>query len=103
MALPVPTRFSGASRFSLRACTPIWVAIALCSCSINLGSLSSDPDNEAPKAAPGGASVAEALAATTRGQTLARSGKTEEALADFNKAISLDPNYGQAFANRGLI
>ena len=38
-----------------------------------------------------------------RGSVLAQAGKTEEALADFNKAISLDPNYGQAFANRGLI
>ena len=36
-----------------------------------------------------------------RGSVLAQAGKTEEALADFNKAISLDPNFGQAFANRG--
>src|SRR4030088_651535 len=102
MALPVPHRFSGASRFGLRACPPLLVAIALCGCSINLGSLSSDPDNEAPKAAPGGASVAEALAATTRGQTLARSGKTEAALAEFDKAIALDPHNAQALYSRGL-
>ena len=37
------------------------------------------------------------------GSVLAQAGKTEDALADFNKAISLDPNYGQAFANRGQI
>ena len=38
-----------------------------------------------------------------RGSALAQAGKNDEALADFNKAISLDPNYGQAFADRGQI
>jgi tetratricopeptide (TPR) repeat protein len=104
MALPLLNCFSGASRRSLRAFVPIvLVAIAFCGCSINLGSLSSEPDNEAPKAAPGGASVAEALAATTRGQTLARSGKTEEALTEFNKAMALDPHNAQALYSRGLL
>src|SRR5665647_50513 len=83
MALPYP--FSGASRLRLGRSVPIaLVAIALCGCSINLGSFSSEPENEAPKAAPGGASATEALAATTRGQALARSGKTEEALSEFD-------------------
>ena len=104
MALPVPTRFSGASRLGWRAPVTIMLAaITLCGCSINLGSLSSEPEKEAPKAAPAGASVAEALAATTRGEALLRSGKTEEALGEFDRAIELDPHNVQALYSRGLL
>src|SRR5271156_6865412 len=38
-----------------------------------------------------------------RGSVLAEAGQTEQALADFNKAISLDANYAQAYANRALL
>jgi Tfp pilus assembly protein PilF len=104
MALPVPTRFSGAPRLGWRAPVTIMLAaIALCGCSINLGSLSSEPEKEAPKAAPAGAGVAEALAATTRGEALLRSGKTEEALGEFDRAIELDPHNVQALYSRGLL
>jgi Tfp pilus assembly protein PilF len=104
MALPVSYRFSGASRRRAGASLlVVSVAISLCGCSINLGSLSSEPDNEAPRAAPGGTSLADALAATTRGQTLARSGKTEEALTEFNKALGFDPHNAQALYSRGLL
>ena len=39
----------------------------------------------------------------THGQVLAKSGKTEEALAEFNRAIELDPNNAQALYGRGLL
>src|SRR5260370_4101046 len=96
MAIPVPYAFSGASRLSLRASAPVLlVAIALCGCSFDLGSWSSAPDKETvPKAAP---------AATKRGQALVRSGKTEEARAEFDQAIALDPYNAQALYSRGLL
>src|ERR1700716_684178 len=105
MAIPVPYPFSGGSRLGPRASAPVvLVAVALCGCSFDLGSWSSAPDKgAASKAAPGGAEVSEAQAATTRGQTLARSGKTEDALAEFDHAITLDPHNAQALYNRGVL
>src|SRR6202022_2524733 len=104
MAIPVPHPFPGASRLGPRASAlATLLAVALCGCSINLGSLSPEPDQASPKAAPAGAGVGEAQAATTRGQALARSGKTEEALSEFDHAIALDPNNAQALYSRGLL
>jgi tetratricopeptide (TPR) repeat protein len=104
MAIPVLCFLSGTSRLCWRASALALLAITLCGCSFDLGSWSSAPDKEtAAKAAPGGAEVSEAQAATTRGQTLARSGKTEEALAEFDHAITLDPHNAQALYNRGVL
>ena len=105
MAIPVPYPFfrSFAARLACTARRSSSVAIVLCGCSINLGSLSPESDSEAPKAAPAAADVAEAQAHNMRGQALARSGKTEEALAEFNSAIELDPHNADALYNRGLL
>ena len=104
MAFPVPELFSGASRFGCRASLPMaLVAIALCGCSVNLGSLSPEPGYEAPKPAPAGTDVTEAQTCNLRGQALVRSGKNEEALAEFDHAIALDPHNADALYNRGLL
>jgi tetratricopeptide (TPR) repeat protein len=100
MAKPVPyLRY-------FRRLTPLplaLAAIALGACSINLGSLSPSGDDDAPKAAPTGASVADAQSHNIRGQALARSGKNEQALAEFDQAIAIDPNNADALYNRGLL
>jgi tetratricopeptide (TPR) repeat protein len=102
MTIPVSPSRSGASRFGWRASAPIvMVAVALCGCSINLGSLSPEPDNAAPKAAP--SSAGDAQTAATHAQALLRSGKSEEALAEFDRAIALDPYNAQALYGRGLL
>jgi len=95
MDIPVSPASSGALRLGPRAFAPlvVLIAIALCGCSINLGSLSPEPEAPPPKPAPTGTNVGDAQAATTRGQALARSGRSQEALAEFDKAITLDPHH----------
>jgi Tfp pilus assembly protein PilF len=102
MAIPVFYRLSGASRSGPRAAALV-ALVALCGCSINLGSLPSKPENEAPPPAPAGTSVSEAQATTAHGEALVRSGKAEEALAEFDKALALDPHNAEALYNRGLL
>src|SRR6204780_1910066 len=119
MTVPVP--FSGNLRHVPRASTVIALtaitsaAIALGGCSMTLGSLTNAPEpKEEPAQITSSANISSLgetiknnpdnpQAYNMRGSVLGEAGKTEEALADFNKAISLDPNYGQAFANRGLV
>jgi Tfp pilus assembly protein PilF len=105
MAEPVPNPFSGALRLTLRAAPVAMIAIAIGGCSINLGSLSSEHDTPAPppQAAPAASSVGEAQAVTTHGEALLRSGKTEDAQAEFDRAIALDPHNAEALYNRGLL
>jgi Tfp pilus assembly protein PilF len=105
MPFPVPSALSEAARLGPRASALVaLIAIALCGCSINLGSLSTEPEKEAaPKAAPTGMNAGDAQAATAHGQALARSGKIEEALAEFDKAITFDPHDADALYSRGLL
>jgi Tfp pilus assembly protein PilF len=105
MVLRVPQPLSGA--FRPGPCALVLIALSattFCGCSINLGSLSSEPDKEAPpKAAPAATAADDAQAHAVRGQALARSGKTEQALAEFDKAIAIDPHYADGLYSRGLL
>src|ERR1700704_1522338 len=116
MAISVLYRSSGARRFFPRACAPVaLIAVALCGCSINLGSLTTTSEQrEEPARLTSSSNIAsltetiknnpsDPQAYNMRGSVLAQAGKTEEALADFNKAVSLDTNFVQAFAHRGMI
>ena len=87
------------------------MGIALCGCSFDLGSLMPEKDKpqEAPKAAVApdsavsAANVAEAHTHTTNAQTLAKSGETQAALDEFNRAVALDPYNAQALYGRALL
>ena len=85
----------------------IVLTLSLGGCSFDLGSWG--PDKEKPQAVEqttgtiSGQSVTDAQGYATRGQALAKSGKTEEALAQFERALALDPYNVPALYGRGLI
>ena len=86
------------------------IGLTLCGCSFDLGSFSLGPDKEAapkPSATPtteiSAENVKDAQSYAVQGQALARSGKADEALAQFEKALALDPYNVQALNGRGLI
>lgn len=86
------------------------LAISFGGCSFDLGSFSLGPDKEATPKAPAtptaeisAANVKDAQDLAAQGQMLARSGKTDEAMAQFEKALALDPYNVQALYGRGLI
>src|SRR5437016_4813034 len=100
MAIVARYRFSTSSRDALRVAAPVaCIAVVLCGCSINLASLTPSADKEEPApliSQSNIVSLSETIKAdpnnpqayNARGAVLAQAGKTEDALADFNKAIS---------------
>lgn len=106
MVFPALSPFPGVWRVGARRSAPIvLLAIGLCGCSFDLGSWSSAPEKEAaPKVAPTDPAIAgDAHGHATRAQALAKSGNTAEALAEFDKAITIDPHHAEALYNRGLL
>ena len=65
--------------------------------------LSASPSNIASLSSVIQRNQSDPQAYNMRGTVFGQAGRNEEALADFNKAIGLDPNFTQAYANRGLI
>src|SRR6185369_5291313 len=96
-ALPCASRFT-AVPIALLA---IVLTFPLGGCSFDLGSWGSDKAKPTGTISAPNAGDAQAYAA--RGQTLAKSGKTEEALSEFDRALTLDPYNVQALYGRGLI
>ena len=112
MAVPASPPFSGEA-YPRHAAAPailfvIVLSVTLGGCSFDLGSWGSD-DKPKPAAVekPVGTitpqNVNDAKDHATRGQVLARSGKTDEALAEFDAALALDPYNVPALYGRGLI
>jgi tetratricopeptide (TPR) repeat protein len=112
MALPAPPPISGISRLRMFASSVAWLTVAIAvplgGCSSNLGSWVADHDKpkaiaEKPTDAINAQNVSDAKDYATRGQVLAQSGMSDEALTEFDAALSLDPYNTQAFYGRGLI
>ena len=99
-------------RFALHgrpiALLAIVLTFPLGGCSFDLGSWGSDKEKpqaveQKPTGTISGPSASDAQGYAARGQVLAKSGKTEEALAEFDRALTLDPYNVQALYGRGLI
>ncbi len=85
-------------------------ALAACGTTGTVGSVADDPD--ATQATPANiASLSEVIqrnpersASLQHARQRARTRRAQSgALADFNKAVAIDANYAQAFANRGQV
>ena len=104
--MAIPTSFSRAARRT--AALVALLATPLGGCSFDLGSWGADSHKPQPVAQTptdniSARSVTDSQGYATRGQVLARSGKNEEALAEFDRALALDPYNVQALYGRGLI
>ena len=98
------------------ACLNAWrtaailLGLTLCGCSFDLGSFSSGSEKETTSkpvvratAEISAENVKDAQGYAAQGQVLVRSGKADEALAEFERALRLDPYNVQALSGRGLI
>ena len=110
MAVTDCNAFPRALRFTAGPVAMLAIALALPlgGCSFDLGSWGSDKEKpqtaeQKPTGAIGGQSVSDAQSHAARGQALAKSGKTEEALAEYDRALALDPYNVPALYGRGLI
>lgn len=89
----------------------IFLTVPLGGCSFDLGSWGSDKEKpqaaeQKPTGAIGGPGSSDAQGAqgyAARGQALAKAGKSEEALAEFDRALALDPYSVPALYGRGLV
>ena len=114
MAHPAAPLSSGVLRLWRQApARRFWTAIAcalpLCGCSFDLGSWGGDKEKPQQQAETkptddiSARSVTDAQGYATHGQALARSGNNEEALAEFERALALDPYNVRALYGRGLV
>ena len=98
------------SMVSARLAALIVAAAALGGCN-SIGMSISEPDPDVAATSTNIASLTEVVqrnpsdpqAYNVRGAVLGRAGRNEEALADFNKALAINPTFAQAYANRGLV
>lgn len=60
------------------------------------------PPPEPPRAKPPSVPKLDAKGYFERAVALLREGETEKSIADFDRAIELDPAYSQAYASRGV-
>jgi tetratricopeptide (TPR) repeat protein len=106
-ALPCASRIT-ATPVALLA---VILSFPLGGCSFDLGSWGSDKEKlqaaeQKPTGAIGGQGASDTLGAqgfAARGQALAKAGKTDEALAEFDRALALDPYNVPALLGRGLV
>jgi tetratricopeptide (TPR) repeat protein len=103
-ALPCASRLSAVPV----AVLAIILTLPLGGCSFDLGSWGSDKEKplaveQKPTGTISGPGATDAQGYAARGQALARAGKNEEALAEFDRALALDPYNVPALYGRGLI
>jgi len=106
LTIPASGPFCRAVRLSVALAALL--ATPLGGCSFDLGSWGADKERAQPVAEKptdniSARSVNDSQGYATRGQVLAKSGKTEEAVAEFDRALALDPYNVQALYGRALI